>query len=166
MLARTRAVQLALPPRTAGSRASSCGLRGKRAIWSAPNQSDESDKSDRSDHKRCVGITPRHDQRFLTRGGVSPERSYRTVGTAKPRNGGGAASPRFPLVRRSESASHIGAPSGLAPDGHVPLSATVGGATEPAGDGRARAGIPVIQGLRLGPRSSEKSPAPNSQSLS
>jgi hypothetical protein len=92
-------------------------------------------------------------------GGASPERSYRTVGTTKPRSGVGAASPRLPLYRRSESASHIGAPSGLTPRGHVRLSDTGGGATEPAGDGRARSGMTVIQGLRLGPRSSETSPA-------
>jgi hypothetical protein len=44
----------------------------------------------------------------------------------------GAASPRLPLYRRSESASHIGAPSGLTPDGHVPLSDTAGGASGPS----------------------------------
>jgi hypothetical protein len=46
---------------------------------------------------RCFGVTARQDHRSLTRGGVSPERSYRTVGTTKPRSGVGAASPRLPF---------------------------------------------------------------------
>jgi hypothetical protein len=36
-------------------------------------------------------ITARQDQRFLTCGGASPERSYRTVGTTKPRSGESAS---------------------------------------------------------------------------
>jgi hypothetical protein len=75
-------------------------------------------------------------------GGASPERSYRTVGITKPRSGVGGAfgppdgvagqSPRLPFYRRSESASHIGAPPRLTPGGHVSLSHTGGGASGPS----------------------------------
>jgi hypothetical protein len=84
-------------------------------------------------------ITARQNQRFLTRGGVSPERPRTNVRELQSHEvAWGQRAPRFPLYRRSESAFHIGAPSGLAPGGHVMLSDAAGGATEPAGAGRAR----------------------------
>jgi hypothetical protein len=123
----------------------SAGIRGNSAL-----ERSQPARLSRTTDGRGDGGSPRAWRRRPRRQPRNPSdrpdctllRNHRATGPAVPVCGGASlrsprrgrgAEPRLSLYRRSESASHIGAPSGLAPGGHVSLSDTAGGASGPAG---------------------------------